>query len=130
MLVSSLHVTVLGKATKCFITLYLFYTTLPNYNKVTKISAHIPRMKFHIFNEVNRKFKHAFFLFSFIQRCVKGNQEMLPNHVHVGAYRVVETIYCVPPHSSLNGTCSSHSSTAKYKSNVASGRNLQVYNEI
>ena len=40
MLVSCSHVMVLGKATKYSITFYLVHTTLPNYNRVTRLSAH------------------------------------------------------------------------------------------
>ena len=40
------HVKVLGRATKCSITFYLVYTMLPNYNRVTRKSAHTPGWNF------------------------------------------------------------------------------------
>ena len=57
MLVSFPHEAVLGKTTNCSITFYLVHTTLPNNNRVTKISAHTLGWNFKSLHEVNRKLK-------------------------------------------------------------------------
>ena len=58
MLVSCSHVKVQGKATKCTITFYLVHTTLPNYNRVTRISTHTHTLgwNFKSLHEENGKF--------------------------------------------------------------------------
>ena len=89
MLVSCLHGMVLGKCSK---TSYLVHTTLSNYNRVTRISAHTLSWNFKSLHKVNRKFR-GFLLFSSIPHCTKGKQEMLQNHLHVCAYYIVQTLY-------------------------------------
>ena len=61
MLVSCSHVMVFGKATKCFITFYLVYTTLPNYNQRTRISAHTLGWNFNSFHGANPQVFFFFF---------------------------------------------------------------------
>ena len=92
MLVSCSHVTVLGKATECSITFYLVHTTLPNYNWVTRISAHTH--SYEISNPSMKKIESSnAFLLCFVKpRCAKGIQDMLQNRARVGAYRVVQTL--------------------------------------
>ena len=46
----------IGESDKCSITFYSVYTTLPIFNRVTRISAHPLRWNFTFFREVNRKF--------------------------------------------------------------------------
>ena len=92
--VSSLNRRVLGKTTKCSInTFYLVHTTLPNYNRVTRISAHSHTLVYKFFHEVNPKLD-LFFLFFSIPRSTKENQEMLQSRARtLGAYRVVQTVF-------------------------------------
>ena len=85
-----LHGTVLGKATKCFITFYLVGTTLLNCNWVARISPDRLGKNYKSFHEVNRKSK-GFLLFFSILRCTKGNQEVL--NACVNAYHIVQTLY-------------------------------------
>ena len=93
MLVSCSRAKVLGKATKSAIAFYLVPTTLPNYNRVIRLSTHT-RIKFQILPWSKSKVPTNFF-FS-LPRCAKGNQEILKNSARVSAYHVVQTLYCTP----------------------------------
>ena len=82
LLVSSPHRTVLGKTTKCSSTFYLVHTTLPNYNRVTRVSAHRLHWNFISFLW-NRKLKRFFPSLStaLYKNCARG-----------GAYCDVQTL--------------------------------------
>ena len=66
-LVSSPHERVFRKIKKCPVIFDLVYTALPNYRRVTRISANTFGWIFKSFHEVNQKFRRFFFLlFCFI----------------------------------------------------------------
>ena len=73
--------------TKCPVTFYLVHTTIPNYNRVTRILAHTLGGNFKSFCEVNQKFQR--FLFFSIPRHTKGNQAVGQNCERIGAHRVM-----------------------------------------
>ena len=92
MLVSSLHGVVLDNTTKCPVTFYLVHTTIPNYNWVTRIiSTHTG---WNFFLRIRKLKVSAFFCcFSLYCAIQKGNQATVQNRAHMGAYRVVQTLY-------------------------------------
>ena len=70
MLVCPPHRTVLGRTRICSITFLLIHTTLPNYNQVRRISAHIHLVEILNPPWSNQNFKH-FLLFFSIPCCTK-----------------------------------------------------------
>ena len=72
------------------------HTTIPNYNRVTRISAHTLGGKFESFCEVNQKFQHFCSFFSSISCHTKGNQAAGQNRACIGVYGIVQTLYKCP----------------------------------
>ena len=63
------------KHNKMSCSFYLVHTTVPNYNRVTRVLAHTLGGTFKSFCEVNQKFKRFFFCcFSLYRAILKGNQ--------------------------------------------------------
>ena len=80
------------KKTTCPVHFHLVHTTIPNYNRVTRIIlAHILGGNFKSFCEVNQKFQR-FLLFFSIPRHIIGNQAAGQNRARIGAY-VMQTLY-------------------------------------
>ena len=78
--------------TKCSVTFYLVHTTVPNYNRVTRILAHTLGGNSESFCKVNQKFQRFFVVFLYM-RNIKGNQAAGQNHACIGVYHVVQTLY-------------------------------------
>ena len=71
----------------CPVSFYLLHTTVPNYNRVTRILAHTLGGNFKSLCKVNQK------LFFSIPHHTKGNQMAGQNCAAIGECRVVKTLY-------------------------------------
>ena len=88
----------IGKHNKMPHYFYLVHTTISNYNRVTKISAHTPVGNFKSFCEVNQKFKHFCFFFVFLFFLYTTPYKRKPNGkakscAYICAYHIVQTLY-------------------------------------
>ena len=74
---------------------YLIHTTIPNYNRVTRILAHTLTLgeKFKSFCVVNQKVQEFFVVVVFpIPRHKKGKPGGGANRARIGAYHVVQNL--------------------------------------
>ena len=101
MFVSFVHGPLLENTSKCNGSFYLFHTKIPNYHRVTRISADTPGWYLKFFYELSQKFKRFFFIVFIVLVVVvslyseeqKTKPRACQHHLRIIAYRFVLTLY-------------------------------------